>query len=193
MLVTLNVVGRSAGLVQRTAALLIAACLVASSLPVRQVNSQEPNAALDSVPAPRRFGVQAGFGNIVSGMGLSGEYFVRDWLSAVGGVGFIPETSEGPGNLGGGVAVRGFTPGIKHRGFLELSFSLLEMSWNSVLTFQGLEFINVERRYGPALSAGYHYTAAGGFTLIVSLGAGVTIDGGKAAPSGTLGFGYTWR
>jgi hypothetical protein len=85
--------------------------------------------------------------------------------------------------------LRGYTPGFKHRGFLEASVSQLFTEAN------GLE--EGRRLYGPGLAAGYHYAARGGFTLMTSLGLGYApgVEDGytKVTATANLGLGYTWR
>ena len=81
------------------------------------------------------------------------------------GAGYTPEIDAGdPSGPTFAAGLRGFTPGDKHRGFLELSISQLALVYGSAK----------ERRrlYGPGLQAGYQFVTAGGFTLMLSLGLG---------------------
>jgi hypothetical protein len=106
------------------------------------------------------------------------------------GLGYTPPLDEGDAKgvtLAGGV--RAFTPGIKHRGFLELSVSQLAI--------EKFCFDDCHRHYGPGLQAGYQFVSRGGFTLFASVGLGVLIDAppgeDEVAGMAGLGLGYTWR
>ena len=151
--------------------------------------SQAPTA--DSLPAPRSFTLTAGFGNSTGGIGLLAEkYVVRSRLALFAGLGYLPEEDPGDANgVGVAAGLRGFTPGVKHRGFLELSVSELFVQKGC--------FDACERRYGPGLQAGWHFVTRGGFTLWLSGGVGVsfsTPEGSESvAAMGGLGLGYTWR
>jgi len=61
------------------------------------------------------------------------------------------------------LGIRGFTGGLKHRGFLALSLSQLAVEQ----TFDGT---SARRFYG--LEAGYQFAARGGFTIMAGLGLG---------------------
>ena len=159
------------------------ACLLVLLTHVPGANAQETASGSDTTSAPglRRIGVHAGFGNVVGGLGVSGEYFVAgSRFSGVIGAGYLAGTNEVPGGAGVGVAIRGFTTGVRHRGFLELS--VLPLQWSDVQVL-----------YGPGLSVGYHYTAAGGFTIIGGAGVGWSVSTDEAAPIVLLAFGHTWR
>jgi hypothetical protein len=147
--------------------------------------------ARDSVPKPRFVTLTAGFGNTQGGVGIQAEkYFAKTRLSVFGAIGYTPAENEGD-YKGAGVAggVRGFTPGVKHRGFLELSVSSLFIEQSC--------FDVCSARYGPGLSAGWQMVTRGGFTLWLSGGIGVAFrtDPGddSVAPVGGIGLGYTWR
>jgi hypothetical protein len=60
----------------------------------------------------------------------------------------------------------GLHRGRYHRGFLELSYSLVEIACEVVSD----EI--VENHYGPGISAGYRYTSGGGFTFTAGAGVG---------------------
>ena len=100
-------------------------------------------ATADSLPRPRFFTLAAGLGNSLGLIGLHAEkYFARSRLSVYAGLGYFPE--DDPGDWSGAVAgagLRGFTPGVKHRGFLDLSVSQLFVE-------QGC-FDDCGTRYGP--------------------------------------------
>jgi hypothetical protein len=141
---------------------------------------------------PRRVAtLTAGIGNVMGWFGLHGEgYFARERLSAFAGLGYTPSIDPGdPSGLTFAVGLRGFTAGIKHRGFLALSVSQLALESGLVE--------NPRRFYGPGLEAGYQYASRGGFTFLASLGLGYA----PGVPEGekevgevlALGFGYTWR
>jgi hypothetical protein len=147
----------------------------------------------DSLPPPHSFTLAAGFGNAMGWFGLQGEkYLLHSRLSAFAGLGYTPSGDVGD-EKGTGIAVAGglraFTPGIKHRGFLELSVSQLAIEREC--------FDACHRHYGPGIQAGYQFVSRGGFTLFASLGLGVLFSapigydrwGGMAG----LGMGYTWR
>lgn len=143
-------------------------------------------------PVPKRVAtLMAGVGNVMGWFGLHGEgYFARERLSGFGGLGYTPSVDPGnPSGLTFAVGLRGFTPGIKHRGFLALSLSQLAVESGSVE--------DPRRFYGPGLEAGYQYASRGGFTFMASLGLGYA----PGVPEGekevgevlALGLGYTWR
>ena len=150
--------------------------------------------AADSAQVPLRIvTITAGVGNAMGWFGLQGQrYFSSDRLSAFLGVGYTPAPDEvDPSGITFALGVRGFTPGLKHRGFLEASAC-------QVLTVSS--FIEEERArlYGPCLQAGYHFASRGGFTALASLGVGFAlgdVPDGESAAMGLLGlgFGYTWR
>ena len=129
--------------------------------------------------------VTAGVGNAMGWLGAQGErYFGPDRLSAFVGAGYTTITA-GPTFAAG---LRGYTPGFKHRGFLEVSVSQIFTESDSLET-GGL--------YGPGLAAGYQYASRGGFTLMTSLGVGYApgVNDGytKVGALVNLGLGYTWR
>ena len=135
--------------------------------------------------------VTAGTGNALGWFGLQGErYWARDRLSAFLGAGYTPEIDAGdPSGPTFAAGVRGFTPGYKHRGFLELSVSQLVL-----VSGPGEEH---RRLYGPGLQAGYQFVSAGGFTFMLSLGLGYAPDvpegESEVGGMGGLSLGYTWR
>ena len=149
---------------------------------------------VDSTQVPVRIAtITAGIGNAMGWFGLQGErYFSGDRLSAFLGVGYTPAPDEiDPSGVTFAVGLRGFTPGIKHRGFLEASAC-------QVLTVSSFIEEDRSRLYGPCVQAGYHFASRGGFTALVSLGVGFALgdvpDGGSTAMGLLgLGFGYTWR
>jgi hypothetical protein len=141
---------------------------------------------------PRRIAtVTAGIGNTMGWLGVQGErYFARERLSAFLGLGYTPAIDQGdPSGLAFALGVRGFTAGVKHRGFLALSVSQLFVE-NSATEDR-------RRLYGPGVEAGYQFASRGGFTIMLGLGAGYAPgmpDGESAVASMLeLGLGYTWR
>jgi hypothetical protein len=167
---------------------IVRSLLVVSLLPLPAVG-QEVGAS-PPVP-PRVASLTAGLGNVMGWFGLHGEgYFARERLSGFVGLGYTPSVDEGdPSGPTFAIGLRGFTTGIKHRGFLALSLSQLALESGFVE--------NPRRFYGPGLEAGYQYVARGGFTFMASLGLGWA----PGVPEGAkevgevlaLGLGYTWR
>ena len=139
---------------------------------------------------PRVASLTAGVGNVMGWLGLHGEgYFARERLSGFAGLGYMPRLDQGdPTGPTFAIGLRGFTTGIKHRGFLALSLSQIAI---------GSSLEDPRRFYGPGLEAGYQYVARGGFTFMASLGVGWA----PGIPEGenevgeilALGLGYTWR
>jgi hypothetical protein len=144
------------------------------------------------VIAPRRVAtVTAGIGNSMGWLGVQGErYFVHERLSAFLGLGYTPSIDRGdPSGPTFAVGVRGFTTGVKHRGFLSLCLSQL---------YAETGFIeDPSRLYGPGVEAGYQFASGGGFTFMVGTGLGyapgVPEGDSKVVSMIELGFGYTWR
>jgi len=141
-------------------------------------------------PPLRVVTVTAGLGNAMGWLGAQGErYFGPDRLSAFVGAGYTPSTDQyETSGLTFAAGLRGYTPGFKHRGFLEVSVSQIFTETDSLET-GGL--------YGPGLAAGYQYASRGGFTLMTSLGVGYApgVNDGynKVGALVNLGLGYTWR
>ena len=139
---------------------------------------------------PRAASLTAGVGNVMGWLGLHGEgYFARERLSGFVGLGYMPEMDQGdPTGPTFAIGLRGFTTGIKHRGFLALSLS-------QIAILSSLE--DPRRFYGPGLEAGYQYAARGGFTFMASLGVGwapgIPEGGNEVGEILALGLGYTWR
>lgn len=164
-----------------TIALLVATPAVASA----------QTADVASAPRPRAFTLLGGFGNAMGWLGLQGEkYLGHEVFSVFGGLGYTPAVNAGDAS-GVTVAAGGrlYTPGRKHRGFLELSVSQLAVGQFC--------FDRCSRWYGPGLQAGYQFVTQGGFTLLASLGLGYAPgmrDGrSKVGGMGGLGLGYTWH
>lgn len=138
----------------------------------------------------RDIALTAGLGNMYGWVGVGAEYYMlSSRVSGVVGFGFVLETYGNPSTVGFAGAVRGFTSGEKHRAFLELSVSLVAVEGTKI----GDDWVDVKRYYGPGLSVGYHYTATGGFTFLVSAGAGWAVGLDEVGEILLLGLGYTWR
>ena len=168
---------------------LLASTLLVLLLTPASAGGQEPGAA-PRVPA-RVASLTAGVGNVMGWLGVHGErYFAHERLSAFVGLGYTPSIDPGdPSGPTFALGLRGFTDGIKHRGFLALSVSQLAIETG---------FAEDPRRfYGPGLEAGYQFVSRGGFTFMASLGLGYA----PGVPEGeqeygevlALGLGYTWR
>lgn len=135
--------------------------------------------------------VTAGIGNTMGWLGLQGErYFAHERLSAFLGLGYTPSLDQGDASgLTFALGVRGFTTGVKHRGFLALSVSQL-FAENGPTEDRS-------RLYGPGVEAGYQFASRGGFTVMLGVGAGYApgMPEGESAVASMieLGLGYTWR
>jgi len=141
---------------------------------------------------PKRIAtVTAGLGNTMGWLGVQGErYLARERLSAFLGLGYTPIIDQGdPSGATFALGVRGFTAGVKHRGFLALSVSQLFV--------ENTADEDRRRLYGPGLEAGYQFASRGGFTIMLGVGAGYApgMPEGQSAVASMveLGFGYTWR
>jgi hypothetical protein len=138
-------------------------------------------------PSGRVATVTSGVGNAMGWFGVQGSVRSRAVGSASSVGSATPRRSTRATRRGSPLAagVRGYTPGVRHRGFVEVSVSQLEV--------QLACFDACERRYGPGVQLGYQYTARGGFTLMASGGVGRSLgnEGGTAAMLG-FGVGWTW-
>ena len=143
----------------------------------------------ESLPASTRVAtLTGGVGNTMGWFGLQGErYFAGERLSLFLGAGYTPEIDPGiPTGPTFALGIRGFTAGLKHRGFLALSLSQLFVE----------QYGNSRRFYGPGLEAGYQFASRGGFTIMAALGLGyapgVPEHASKVGGMAELGLGYTW-
>lgn len=158
-------------------------------------------------PFSPQFSVTTGVGQSVGWLGLQAEkYFRSGRLSVFGGMGYNPISDPG-GHIGFTFAggFRGFTPGTKHRGFLELSVSHIWSERTKVplgSAYPGMWTWGTgsdDKMYGPGLQVGYQYISDAGLTFMTSVGKGYPIgqtDRSNGKRFGTLfglGFGYTWR
>ena len=171
-------------------------------LPAAEGGAQVPDSSSANLdpPGARRVTATVGTGNSLGWFGGQGEWYFRgDRLSAFGGLGYNREVDgRSPSGPAYALGLRGFTDGANHRGFLELSYSLvLTRSTAAVIQDGGSSRLQVEgdELYGPGVQVGYQYAADGGFTVLLSAGAGYGIgdDGSDIAGIGGIGLGYTWR
>ena len=134
--------------------------------------------------------VTAGIGNTMGWLGVQGErYLAHERLSAFLGLGYTPVMDSGdPSGPTFALGARGFTAGVRHRGFLALCVSQLFVEGGTD---------DPRRLYGPGLEAGYQFASLGGFTAMVGAGLGYAPgmpDGQSEVGSMIeLGLGYTWR
>jgi hypothetical protein len=163
-------------------ALLLPAALGAQTIDPATFRGAEP-------PPSRVFTLTSGIGNSLGWFGMQGErYFNGERLSVFAGAGYVPNINEGyPTGIAVAAGLRGYTPGRRHRGFLELSISQVAVQPEPASRML----------YGPGVQAGYQLTTSGGFTMMASLGAGYVADtpsyGSSVKALVGLGFGYTWR
>jgi hypothetical protein len=162
--------------------LLLAATLAAPAPSVAQAASAQ-------IPEPL-VTVTAGVGNAMGWFGVQAErYLAHGLLSAFAGLGYTPSVDTfDPEGVTLAAGVRGYTVGLKHRGFAEASVC-------QVGTLSDPE--HPRRFYGPCGQLGYQFASRGGFTLLLSLGVGYALgaQGFRNRTQGLLGFGlgYTWR
>jgi hypothetical protein len=162
--------------------LLLAAALAAPA-------SAAAQAAPGEIPEPL-VTVTAGVGNAMGWFGAQAErYFTHGRLSAFGGLGYTPSVDAfDPEGVTLAAGVRGYTAGLKHRGFAEASVC-------QVATLSDPE--HPARFYGPCGQLGYQFASRGGFTVLLSLGVGYAVGATayRHRGQGLLGFGlgYTWR
>ena len=156
----------------------------------------QPNGGTKPAESPRRFGLVAGIGNSVGGIGVGGEaYLAHSRLSLFGGVGYLHAwgsdySSEGLGVAGG---ARLFTAGRRHRGFLEASLSPVSVAGTVI---NGV-VVEKQTSYGPGLSIGYQFVSSSGITLVLANGVAYGMTGPDFARGtqllATYAVGYTWR
>ena len=156
----------------RFCAAILLLCVLPASLPAQQ---RQPAVALTG-----------GLGNTLGGLGAGVDYYLAgSRVSASAGLGYWPDGSVcDSGTLSGAGALRGFV-GNRHRGFLEVSYSLLAVS----CFLAG----GIDHHYGPGLSLGYRYTGSDGFTFTAAGGIGDVP--GEFGTEGLilLSLGYTWQ
>jgi hypothetical protein len=147
-------------------------------------------AAPQAPPSQPSVSIHVGFGNHYGWLGTAGEaYLLRGRVSAFAGIGIMPRElfNNFPTTLAGSGGLRYYVPlsGSRHRGFADLSVSLLEVSRALVIGAP------VSHDYGPGLSIGYSYVAGSGLTVTAGAGLGRANDG--TLPVLHLGIGWTWR
>ena len=134
--------------------------------------------------------VTAGIGNAMGWFGAQAErYFTHGRLSVFGGLGYTPSVDAfDPEGVTLAAGVRGYTAGLKHRGFAEASVC-------QVATLSSQD--HPTRFYGPCGQLGYQFASRGGFTALLSLGVGYALGGLAQGHRGQglvgVGLGYTWR
>jgi hypothetical protein len=144
------------------------------------LNAQEP-------AQERTATITAGFGNAMGWFGVQGErYFLASRLSAFAGLGYAPDFPDRTYGAGtaGALGVRGYTRGLVHRGFMEVSVSQL-----AVDSTPGR---GVHHQYGPGWQIGYQFVSRRGITFHVSYGAG-RISKSHQELMGGVGIGFTWK
>ena len=110
-------------------------------------------------------------------------------ISAFGGLGYTPSVDVyDPEGITLAAGVRGYTAGLKHRGFAEASACQVGIVSDPE---------RPRRFYGPCGQLGYQFASRGGFTLLASFGVGYALgaESYRNRALGLLGFGlgYTWR
>ena len=165
--------------------------LIAGSIASIATSSAQQPAVVRVRPQLRTWGVSGGWGSGYGGVGGNFDwYFAKSRLSLAVGGGYLPTTDNGgPGSGAAGAAIRAYTKGVRHRALLELSVTLLSLSWRQ----NGDTFFDVHGHYGPGICGGYQFTAMSGFTVLMTGGVGWEPNQGRLWPIGDLGFGYTWR
>lgn len=163
-------------------ALLLAATLGAAAPAGAQSAAREVREPLVTVTA--------GVGNAMGWLGAQAErYFSHGRLSAFAGLGYMPRVDAfDPEGVTLAAGVRGYTAGLKHRGFAEASLCQVGILSDPE---------HPSRFYGPCGQLGYQFASRGGFTALLSVGMGYAV-GAMAhlnRAQGLLGFGlgYTWR
>ena len=134
--------------------------------------------------------VTAGVGNAMGWFGAQAErYFSHGRLSAFGGLGYTPRVDAfDPEGVTLAAGVRGYTAGLKHRGFAEASVCQVGILSDPE---------QPSRFYGPCGQLGYQFASRGGFTALLSVGVGYAVGAASHLNRGQgllgLGLGYTWR
>ena len=116
-------------------------------------------------------------------------YLAHGRLSAFAGLGYTPRIDDfDPEGVTVAAGVRGYTAGLKHRAFAEASVC-------QVGTLSDPS--EPKRFYGPCGQLGYQFASRGGFTFLLSLGAGYALGAGgyrnRTLGLVGVGVGYTWR
>ena len=129
-------------------------------------------------PGAKRFTALAGVENAMGWFGAQGEwYLASDRISGFAGLGYVTEDiADTVGGAAAAVGVRGYTPGLRHRGFLEASFSQVATHETSPFLVNFGEPRETRHLYGPGIQAGYQYVSNGGFSLLFSVGLGYALD-----------------
>ena len=141
--------------------------------------------------------VLAGAGNSFGGLGVQGGYYLAAGrVSVFAGVGYYPGDPDDdrlPSGVAGAVGARGFTKGLRHRGFLELSVAPITNAWAT----RDFDLFDGAILYGPSAQGGYQFVGSTGFTIMISVGVGYArwskYDLSYTSVTGGLGLGYTRR
>jgi hypothetical protein len=149
-----------------------------------------------SQPGLPRVSMVAGVGNAMGLLGVQAERYVsKGRFSLFGGLGYWPEIESGdPSGIAIAAGARGFTRGLTHRGFVEVSVS--QVATETVRLIETDEIIDGSRLYGPGVQIGYQYASGGGLTGLLSAGVGFPVGAQSdthAALMVGFGLGYTWR
>jgi hypothetical protein len=135
-----------------------------------------------------------GIGNDFGWFGMNVAAHLAPRLALFAGLGYTPAIDHGdPEGITVAAGVRGFTPGPRHRGFLEIGVTQVAVE-TSVTPLAG---VRGRRLYGPGAQAGYQFVSRGGFTGLLSAGLGYClsepITGSRFQILFGLGAGYTFR
>jgi hypothetical protein len=134
--------------------------------------------------------VTAGLGNAMGWLGVQAErYLTHGRLSAFAGLGYTPRVDAfDPEGVTLAAGVRGYTAGLKHRGFAEASLCQVGILSDPE---------HPSRFYGPCAQLGYQFASRGGFTVLLSVGVGYAVGAMAHLNRGQglagFGLGYTWR
>lgn len=147
-----------------------------------------------SGPGTPRATVLVGIGNDFGWLGTNVAAYLTPRLALFAGLGYTPEIDPGdPKGITVAGGLRGFTPGLRHRGFLEIGVTQVAVE-TSVTPLAG---VRGRRIYGPGAQAGYQFVSRGGFTGLLSTGLGYCLSepvtGSRFQILFGLGVGYTFR
>lgn len=167
--------------------LLITVLVLGFGAPVHGQKSDPPDTGLEERTAT----VLVGAGNSFGWFGTNGSLYLFDRRWAVhGGLGYAPSSAAGhPSGAAWAAGVRRYTADAGSQWFVGLLYGLL-----ATVSEVRPDPPPGEWKYGPALVAGWQYTAESGFAFLASLGIGhpLTADDPPVLPAVDIGFGYTW-
>jgi hypothetical protein len=138
--------------------------------------------------------VLIGIGNDFGWLGLDVAAYLNPRLALFAGLGYTPAADPGdPEGLTVAGGVRGFTPGLRHRGFLEIGVTQVAVE-TSLTPLAG---VRGRRIYGLGAQGGYQFVSRGGFTGLLSTGLGYClrepVTGSRFQVLFGLGVGHTFR